>query len=332
MADLPPAPTHNRLWDLLGTLLSIMIVFVLLGWQYFAAKSPTLPPEIGHADTALAARNEKKARREFDSLIAQAPDTPFVYSLVVSECLGRDRPGLGAVYAYRAIDACRYAPNAERAELYLALSELYLRQQPMGQKLAEEYSRRAVELDPENPMALNGYGYALLENTRSQQEVNVALGYIQKALLSLRAQTSPNAGILASVEASYGWGLYRRGQYDAKDIAKDSANDYALAVNELRQALSDLPEGVSGQDIKVFYYHLGAACRAAGRIEEARHALQIALFYDPKYTDALKEMQSLPPVVPAPIPASPVSSKVQPPAINGKPAFQPLDKPSSARK
>lgn len=327
MAESPPTPTHNPLRDLLGTLLSVTIVFTFLGWEHFAAKSPVLPPEIGYADTALAANNEKQARRNFENLIAQAPDTPLFYGQVVSECLRRNRPDLGAVYAYRAIDACKYAPNSDRAELYLALSDLYLRQQPMGQKLAEEYSRRAVELDPENALALKGCGYALLENTHSQQEVNVALGYIQKALLSLRAQASPNAGALASVEDSYGWGLYRRGQYSAKDYAKD----YALAVNELTQALDDLPEGMSGQDTKVFYYHLGAACRASGRIEEARHALQIAMFYDPKYPDALKEMQSLPPAVSAPAPALPPSSKVQSPGINGKPAFQPLDKPSRPR-
>ena len=323
MADSPPDPTHHPLRDVLETLLSATIVFAFLGWQYFVAKTPVLPPEIGHADTALAAHNDKRARQEFDNLIAQAPEVSSVYSLIVGECLLRGRPDLGTVYAYRGIDACRYAPNSERAELYLALSDLYLRQQPMGQKLAEEYSLRAVELDPENVMALRGYGYALLQDTHSQQEVNVALGYIQKALLALRAQSSPNAGILASVEDSYGWGLYRRGQYNA--------NDYAAAVSELRQALDDSPEGMASQDKRVFYYHLGAACRAAGRIDEARHALQIALFYDPKYADALYEMRLLPPVTSAPAPALPASSNASSADINGKPAFQPLDKPSAPR-
>ncbi len=323
MADLPPAPTHNPLRDVLEAMLSAAIILALLGWQHFTAKSTTLPPEIEHADKALTANNEKQARREFESLIAQAPDTPFVYSLIVSECQLRNRPDLGLVYAYRAIDACKYAPNADRAELYLMLSDLYLRQ-PTGQNLAEEFSRRAMELDPENVMALNGYGYALLQDTHSQQEVNLALGYVQKALLILRAQASPDAGVLAAVEDRYGWGLYRRGQYNA--------GDYVAAVNELRQALDDMPEGMSGLDKKVFYYHLGAACHAAGRIEEARHALQIALFYDSTYSDAQKEMQSLPPIASLPSSASPPSSIVQPPAINGKPAFQPLDKLTSPRK
>ena len=323
MAEPPPIPNHDVRRDLLAGMLSVGVLVALIGWQWAGAKNPAPPAEITSADRALILHNDKPARRELERLIAQAPDAPIVYEMVIGECLQRNRPDLGMIYAYRAIDACKYAPNANRAGLYSLLSALYtLQKEGAGQRMAREYARRAFELAPDDAQALNGYGYTLLETAHSQPEVNLALSYIQKALQTLRAQSGVSPGALAPVEDSYGWGLYKRGQYNPAD--------YAASVNALRQALDDVPEETSGQEKKTYYYHLGAACHALGHVEEARHALQIALFYDPKYPEALKEMQALPStaasalpsassVLPTPAPAASSS------AATGRPAFQPLD-------
>ena len=138
---------------------------------------------------------------------------------------------------------------------------------------------------------------------------------------------------LAQVEDSYGWALYKRGQYKPED--------YAHAADALYQAIDDVPAKTPGDMQKMLYYHLGAACRAAGRMEEARHALQVALFYDPKFAEALREFSALPPaplraapaVLPhkeAPVKPSPasVSTPILPftstKTADGKPIFEPL--------
>jgi tetratricopeptide (TPR) repeat protein len=309
----PSSPKRNIL-AFLTRFISTLFIAALIVWQLFALRNPSVPPELEAADRALVTKNDKQARRQFEKLIGRGAQEPGIYQVIIADCMAHGRADLGLEYGERAIDACKYASNEARAVLYLMLSEVYTlgREAPPHLK-SQQYAKRALELAPDNPDTLNGYGYILADNAGTEQEVNIAFGYIQKALLILREQTTTDPSKLVQTEDSYGWALYKHGKYKPED--------YVHAADALYQAIDDLPTDIPGAVQKVLYYHLGAACRAAGRPEEARHALQVALFYDPKYSEALRELSTLPPAPPPSAPAAPVHK--------GEPARTPPDAAAS---
>ena len=317
---------------LLVPLLGIVVVMGVTAWQK-SATQPVEVPELKAAETALKANNVEKARQQFEKVLGKNSDSPLMYSAIMSECRGVGRWDLAREYGERAIQACRYASNTERAELYEALASCYAEGgEPVPQSHALEYARRAVELAPEDANALNNLGYRMTENVRTEQEANIALGMVNRALNLLRGQVGASPDLLAQTEDSYGWALYTRGKFHAED--------YSHAADALRQAIADVPSGTDIAAQKVMYYHLGAACRAAGQVEEARHALQVALLYDPKYAAARAEMNLLtraplnppappessngataPATVPPPVPTAFAAPTRTP---DGKPIFKPL--------
>ena len=73
---------------------------------------------------------------------------------------------------------------------------------------------------------------------------------------------------MAKVEDSYGWVLYKRGTVQTGRLRPCRR----CAVPGYRRPVPANTPGESAETM--LYYHLGTACRAAGRPEEARHALQ----------------------------------------------------------
>lgn len=350
MATPPPSAKQFSPLSLLMPIFSLLLLLGLLFWQRYSLHSNVLPPEIVVAQQALKkndANSETAARQQFDLLIKKSPLDAALFNTIMTVCALEKRFALSLEYGELGLQACKYNSNTDRASLLLTMSATFTRAHeapPQPQALA--YVRRALELDPDNPEVLNGYGYILVDNARTVQEVNRAIGYINRALQFYRTAKDANALQFANTEDCYGWALYKLGKYDAKA--------YARAADALTTAIDDMQEGTPGEIQKEFYYHLGSACRAAGRIEEARHALQISLFYDPKFEAAVAEWKALPPLsVNAPaktiIPeqngtgtsvlGAAVDKVTTPPAASiptqtpdGKPLFQPLTKPSDGRK
>ena len=341
MATPPPSTKQFSPLSLLMPIFSLLLLSGLLFWQRYSLYANVLPPEIVVAQQALkksAADSETVARRQFDMLIKKSPLDATLFNTIMTVCAMEKRFALSLEYGERGLQTCKYNSNADRASLLLTMSGTFTHAHetpPQPQALA--YARRALELDPDNPEVLNGYGYILADNARTVQEVNRSISYINRALQFYRAAKGVNMLQLASTENSYGWALYKLGKYDA--------GAYARAADALTTAIDDMQEGTSGEIQKEFYYHLGSACRSAGRIEEARHALQISLFYDPKYEAALTELKALPPsggTTPATTTLSEptgtgksvtgaADKAITPPAASiptqtpdGKPLFQPL--------
>jgi Flp pilus assembly protein TadD len=116
---------------------------------------------------------------------------------------------------------------------------------------AEPDLRRAVTLQPENPVFLNYLGYSLLDRGLALDEAD--------ALIARAFKAAPDNGAIID---SMGWSAYVRG-------------NYAQAVDLLEQARAAEPSDPTVAD------HLGDALWRVGRRIEARHAWASALTLEP---------------------------------------------------
>ncbi len=112
---------------------------------------------------------------------------------------------------------------------------------------AESDFRRALELNPDEPMVLNYLGYSLVEQ---HQKLDEALEMIERAVAA-----EPNSGAIVD---SLGWAQFRLGRYSEAVVTLERAAElYAVdpVVND----------------------HLGDAMWAVGRVTEARFQWRRAL-------------------------------------------------------
>ncbi|HLS58588.1 MAG TPA: tetratricopeptide repeat protein [Paracoccaceae bacterium] len=116
---------------------------------------------------------------------------------------------------------------------------------------AETDFRRALELEPEQPLVLNYLGYSLVEQRRNLDE---ALDMIERAVAS-----EPDDGYIID---SLGWVLYRLGRYEE-------------ALPHLLRAVELLPTDAVLND------HLGDVLWMVGREREARFQWSRALSFGP---------------------------------------------------
>ena len=107
-------------------------------------------------------------------------------------------------------------------------------------QLAEKDLLKALELQPDNPMILNFIGYSWVTKGIHMDK---AVDYLKRA-----ASLKPDDGYVLD---SYGWALYRTGQYDT-------------ATKMLEQAVAQIPDDSTILD------HLGDAYWETGRRNEAR--------------------------------------------------------------
>lgn len=126
---------------------------------------------------------------------------------------------------------------------------------------AEADLRKAVELQPENPVILNYLGYSLLDRRVKLDEARDLIARAYKA--------APDNGAIID---SMGWAEYARG-------------NYAQAVQLLEQARAAEPSDPTVAD------HLGDALWMTGRKIEARHAWNsaVALSPEPKLAAVLSK-------------------------------------------
>lgn len=298
------SPPLARRFPLSTLLLLCCLVVFFARFLYMRTQEQHYEAIIQTGSTALAKKDTGRARGLFDTFLRANPTDPLGYIAISDLCTEFDQPALAVEYAQRGVDTCKNAPNPQRAELYLHLSQAQALAEPAHpQTKAIASVRTALSLDPQNPQLKNALGYTLADNDQNLDEAEKLL---RQALQSLKPSgDDPLSDVLRpAMEDSFGWLLYKKG-------------DYAGAVAGLNQAIQDLPTGQTGYVAKYYYYHLGAASRKAGQIDEARRALDIALQYDPAFPEAKAEEALLPPAnTPAatPPPASAASPSATPPA------------------
>ena len=310
-SDMNPSPSVRRLplstLFLLGSLAVFVVWFLRLHFEQLHYEGIFKAGSV-----ELAKKDTTRARSLFDAFIRANPTDPGAYLTICTVCEEFDQAALVVDYAQRGVDACKNASKEQRAQLLLDLSQgqaLAAPAHPQTQAIAS--ARAALDLDPQNPQTLNAVGYMLVDNDQNLDDADKLL---RRALQALKPRgDDPLSEVLRPlVEDSFGWLLYKKG-------------DYPGAVAALEQASHDMPAGEPASGAKYFYYHLGAAYRKAGRIEEARHTLDIALHYDPTFAEAKAEEallppQSLPGVSPIgapPIGAPPINSSSPPAASPG---------------
>lgn len=292
----PPRPQRSPVISLL--LLCGLVVYFF--WFFvIRAREAHYVAIVQQGAAALAKKDTARARNLFDTFLREHPADPMPYMAVSEVCGKYNEAALAVEYAQRGLDACKNAPNPQRAQLLLELSQAQSLAEPAHPQVkAIASARTALTLDP-TPEMKNAVGYMLVDNDQNLDEAEKLL---RQALQSLKAPgDDPQSDALRpAIEDSYGWLLYKKG-------------DYSGAVAALNRASHDLPSGTAGMIAKYFYYHLGAAYRKAGQIDEARRTLDIALQYDPAFPEAKAEAALLPP------PNTPAAS---PPSVSPTPGLK----------
>jgi tetratricopeptide (TPR) repeat protein len=127
----------------------------------------------------------------------------------------------------------------------------------------EEDLRRALEVQPDQPMVLNHLGYSMVERN---QDLPEALGMLERAV-ALR----PDSGAIVD---SLGWAHFKLGRFEE-------------AVTELERAAALLPTDPVIND------HLGDAYWTVGREREAQFQWRRALSFEPTPEEAEKIRRKL---------------------------------------
>jgi len=171
---------------------------------------------------------------------------------------GRSRFG-DAVAAYD--QALARVDHAEPRDWRLFYSRAVALERSGQWPRAEADLRRALELQPEQPLVLNYLGYSWIDKG---QNLEPALKMIQRAV-----ELRPNDGYIVD---SLGWAYYRLG-------------DFGNATQILEHAIELLPEDPTVND------HLGDAYWQSGRVAEARFQWRRALQFKPE-ADEVKTIET----------------------------------------
>ncbi|MGH9700883.1 MAG: tetratricopeptide repeat protein, partial [Candidatus Acidiferrales bacterium] len=123
---------------------------------------------------------------------------------------------------------------------------------------AEDLYQKALQIQPDYPLAANNLSYLMLEHGGSP---NVALTLAQTARRGL-----PDSPYTADTLA---WAYYSQGIYGS-------------AVDLLQEALKDNPENAT------YHYHLGMVYEKSGQPALAKQQLEYTLKINPNYTEAGK--------------------------------------------
>ena len=314
-SGMTPSPRLQR--SLPSNILLLGGLIAFFAWFfYMRVQEVRYAKIVDEGVTALAKKDTARAKERFETYLRADPKSPQSYIDISVICEMLNEPILAMEYVQRGLEACKGAPKEQRAQLYMQLSATQALVEPTHpQTKAIASIRTALELNPTSPILQNAVGYTLVDNDQNLAEAEQLL---RKALGSLQESgKDPESDTLRpALEDSFGWLLYKKG-------------DYAGAVAALSQAVHDLPAGAAGMAAKYFYYHLGAAYRKAGQIDEARRTLAIALQYDPAFPEAKAEAALLPPLNTPAVP--PVSPSVSPaPANASPPAAAPTPSSSGA--
>lgn len=277
-----PTPAFTRRSLTFNLVLLVCLIGVFAWLQFLRLQDRRYSQIVSDGATALSKKDIARAHERFDAYVRTRPTDYTAYIEVSADCLALDQPALALEYAQRGLEACKDASNPERAQLYLQLAQaLALTEPAHPQTKAIDAARTALKLDPDNFQMKNALGYMLADNDQNLDEAERLLRQALQTLADLGRNESA-AAVRSLIEDSYGWLLYKK-------------NDYPGAIAALTEAVHDMAPDTEGYAAKYYYYHLTAAYRKAGRIDDARRMLAIALQYDPAFPEAKAEEALLPP-------------------------------------
>jgi len=220
------------------------------------------PPEIASGARLLAQGDEQAAQVQFDKALRNGRHAGTVYLMVLRACQALGRSDLAVRYGQQALNKAAGLNKLQRAEVYSALGDSYLRLRDWARAI--EANRAALKLDPDNPRFLNNLGYTIAEAPSSAADLQQALEMTTRAVSLARSQRAffddRDVGVFLD---SVGWVWYRMGQY-------------AEAIRTLQQA-ADLAPGEPE-----IHLHLARAYESQGRYEEALVQAQRAVHAAPR--------------------------------------------------
>ncbi len=176
-------------------------------------------------------------------------------------------------YQYRAFEPAyqfliQYEPRSseirveiDRADFYRALGDLAFFSNRREESL--RWYAKAVELDPQNHLALNNYAYALAEMNR---ELDKALNMAKRAVAIKTGQ--------GAYHDTLAWVYFKLGQYEE-------------ALKNIRIAVQTAPDSAE------LRYHYAEILAKVGRREDALVELEKALTMQPGHEHARKLRQQL---------------------------------------
>lgn len=217
--------------------------------------------DVRSAQAHAQAGRQEEALARFQALAARSDATPEDWVQISDIERALDRPAAAAAAMDRAIALVAGSATAEQAFLWFLRGSAH--EQAGDWARAEADLRRAVELQPENPIFLNYLGYSLLDRGQKLDEAD--------QLIARAFRASPDNGAIID---SMGWSAYVRGRY-------------AEAVDLLEQARAAEPADLTVAD------HLGDALWRVGRRIEARQAWASALSLDPDEKQKAKILRKI---------------------------------------
>ncbi|GIV11095.1 MAG: hypothetical protein KatS3mg020_0586 [Fimbriimonadales bacterium] len=212
----------------------------------------------------LETRDYAGAMKAFQQFVEQSPNLNVALQEVYKAYMSQ--PNRPTAQAYEFL--VQYEPRAkdisvsiDRAGYYQVLGTLAFLS---GRR--NEYARwfdKALELDPQNHLAMNDYAYALAESGRD----------LEKALRLIRRAIAIKSNV-GAYHDTHGWVLYKLGRYEE-------------ALRELRIAVQTAPNTA---DLR---YHLAAVYAKLGQRDDALVELEKALALQPGHEQSLKLRQEL---------------------------------------
>ncbi len=209
--------------------------------------------EIGRADALVGAERVDEAIEVLSHLARAQPDNmPVITAL--GDILREEEAFDRAVEVYDQAVALIDTPAPSDWRLYYVRG-IALERNGLWDR-AEADMRKALELNPDQPLVLNYLGYSLVE---LRQDMDEALDMIERAVAQ-----RPQDGYITD---SLGWVLYRLGRYEE-------------AVVHMERAVELLPVDPILND------HLGDVLWKVGRETEAVFQWKRAMSFDPLEVDA----------------------------------------------
>ena len=156
--------------------------------------------------------------------------------------------------------------NPRETSFYILMGELYESKQEWDK--AKEAYQKALEIQPDNPLASNNLAYVMLETGGN---VDVALSLAQVGRRGM--PDLPNAA------DTLGWVYYQKGAYKS-------------AIDLFQEAIK-LTEKNKGADDATVHYHLGLAYQKDNQPALARQHLERVLKINPNYSSATDVKKAL---------------------------------------
>ncbi len=217
--QLPEAIKHLKLLEEYDN--QFPTVFIALGWTYFRLEQYDnaireyekafkiyerwgSKPELAFYSTeygfaCIKAGQYKKAEKLYGKAEKDFPDN---YQLIYSKAfllLAEKHTDAANFYIARYISLCKEISRSE-ADISTDLSKIYSDLKILD--MAEDYFKKALALEPENPLRMNNLAYFLIDNNLNLDE---GMKIVNKAL-----ELSPdNCEFLHTL----GWGYFKQGNY-----------------------------------------------------------------------------------------------------------------------